>query len=122
MSEAVADLRPGGFDDRVHVCEVLVKRTAAGGGEAIFGSRHAAIERLVAVDIAGLFELSRMDAEIAVRRAEQALQFVEREMRVDGERAHDAESKTLVDQPVECERRSLLRCLRAAGRGLLMDS
>ena len=116
------DLRPGGLDDRVHVREVLVERTAAGGSEAIFGSRHAAVERLVAVDIAGLFELSRVDAEIAVRRAEQALQFVERELRVDSERAHDAESKTFVDQPIECERRSFLRCLRSAGRGLLMKS
>ena len=33
------------LDDRFHVGEILLQRAAAGGGQAVFGPRHASLER-----------------------------------------------------------------------------
>src|SRR5262249_49923281 len=66
-------------DDRFHVDEVLLECATAGSGQIVFGPRDAAFERLLAHDVLGVFELSRMHAQVAVGRVEQALEVVERE-------------------------------------------
>jgi len=70
-------------------------------GDAVFGFRAPAFERLGAFEVAGFFELARVRGEIAVADIEQRLQLVEREALVHGERAHDAEAYALVHQPIE---------------------
>src|SRR6266576_6929141 len=94
-------------DQRFHVVEVALERPPAEGGESVFGFRDAACERLVAGDVVRVLELARVDAEVAVARLEQRLELVERETVADREGAHDRESHTLVNQPVETRRRRL---------------
>ena len=97
----------GRLDDRFHVRQIFVERAAAGGGEPVFGPRHAIFEGLVAGDVGRFFQLAGVDAQVAVRGLQQTLQLVERQAIVHGERADDAEPEPLVNQPVERERRFL---------------
>ena len=55
--------------------------------------RGCGLRRTCAGDVAGLFELARVDAEVAVGGFEQAAEVVEAERVVDGERADDAEAE-----------------------------
>src|SRR5262245_34979635 len=87
--------------------QILIERTAAGCRQPVLGPGQAAVERLVAGDIARFLELAGMDAEVAVRRVEQTLQLVERQAVVDRERADDAKAKALVNHTIERERRPL---------------
>ena len=96
--------------------EVLLERAAAGGGEAVFGPRHAARERLLAGDVLRVFELAGVDAQVAVGRVQQPLEIVERQPIVDGQRADDAEAEALVDEPIERERTA-----RSRAGGLATD-
>src|SRR5262249_3451540 len=89
------------FDDSLDVLEVAVQRLAADRRQAIFGLRPAPLEGLGAGDVAGLLELARVRAEIAVADLEQRLRLVEGQLPVARQRAHDAEAPPLVDQPVE---------------------
>jgi len=63
--------------------------------------RSAGLEGLRAYDVARLFELARMSAQIAVAHVEQGLEFVEGEPLVHGQRAHDAEAYAFVNQAIE---------------------
>ena len=65
-----------------------------------------ASERLVAGDVLRLFQLARVDAQVAVRRLQQPLEIVERQPLVHRQRADDAKPQPLVDQPIELERTS----------------
>src|SRR6202051_3300644 len=91
------------MDDGFHVIEVTLERPLAGGGQAVFGLRQTADERLVALDVTGLFELARVHAEVAVRGAQQALEIVEAQPLVHGQRRDDPQPHALVDQAVELE-------------------
>ena len=57
----------------------------------------------------GVFELARVDAQVAVGRLQQPLQIVERQPLVHRQRADDAEPQPLVNQPIELQRALLLR-------------
>src|ERR1700688_473286 len=91
------------MDDRFYVIEVALERPLAGGGQPILGLRQAADERLVALDVTGLFELARVHAEVAVGGAQEALEVVEAQPLVHGKRRDDPQPHALVDQPVEIE-------------------
>src|SRR5713101_2036664 len=93
-----------GPDERLHVGEVLFERTPAGRVQAVLGSRYPAIERLVAGDVLGFFQLSGMDAQVAVCRVQEPLEVVERQPLVNCQGADDAQSQALVDEPIEIER------------------
>ena len=95
---------------------MFLQGAASGGGQAIFGARQTALERFRAADVLRVFELPRMDAEVAVGRSQQILQVVEREPLADGERADDAEAKPFVNEPVELERIALRPLRRVNGR------
>jgi len=90
-----------GLDERFHVIQIFFEGTAAGGGEAKFGFRHAACERFGASDVPGVFEFARVNAEVAIARAEKFFELVEREGGVHGERADDGEARAFVNQPIE---------------------
>src|SRR3954471_15610792 len=87
--------------------EIALERPPAEGGETVFGFGDAVFERLLAADVLRVFELARVDAEVAVARLEQRLELVEGEAFAYRERAHDRETHAFVDQPVECGRRRL---------------
>src|SRR5438094_203779 len=102
-----------GFNERLHVGDVLLERLPAGRGEAVFRFRHPALEAFLDGDVARVFELARVHAEVAVGRFEQALQIVERQRVVDRQRADDGEAHALVDDAIEA------RGLRLGSRGPL---
>src|SRR5579864_5165807 len=114
---------PRGMDDGFHVIEVTLERPLAGGGQAVLGLRQAADEGLVALDVTGLFELARVHAEIAVGGAQQALQVVEAQPLVHGQRRDDPQPHALVDQAVELESGAggaAFRGRRARGDGAMV--
>src|SRR6266542_3265734 len=76
-------------NQRFHVIEIALERPPAEGGESVLRLGDAARERLLARDVLGVFELPRMDAEVAVGRFEQRLQLVERDAITHRERADD---------------------------------
>ena len=43
--------------------QIFFERAAAGGGQAIFRFGHAPVERFGAAEIAGVFQLARVDAQ-----------------------------------------------------------
>src|SRR5262245_59027752 len=94
--------------------EVPLERPASDGGDRVPRSWHPPLERLRATDVVGFLELARVDAQIPIGRAVQLFEVVERQTLVHGQGAHDAETQTLVNQPVERER-SLIRRLAAHG-------
>src|SRR5262249_41160486 len=77
--------------------------------QAVFGPRHAAVERLVAGDVLRVLELARVDAQVAVGGLQQPLQVVEREPLVGRERADDPEPEPFVDDAIEVERAAAAR-------------
>jgi len=89
-----------------HVVQILFQRPAARGGQPVFGLGHTPGKRFRAADIARVFQLAGVDAQVAVGHAEQLLELVEGERRVYGERADDGEPRALVDQAVQIRRRS----------------
>ena len=88
-------------DEIFHLAQIFFQSFASGGGEAIFGARHASFKKFVAGDVASLFQLAGMHAEVAVGGLEQALEVVEAERIVDGQRAHDAQPQSLMDDAIE---------------------
>src|SRR2546428_3057741 len=103
------------FENGFHVRDVLLEGAAAGRGQAILGPRHPPLERLVAGNVLSVLELARVDAQVAIGRLQQALQIVERQPIVHRERTVDAETKPLVNDAIEIQRRALCR-LRSARR------
>src|SRR5260370_42713287 len=91
---------PRGMDDGFHVIEVALERPLAGGRQAVLGLRQAADERLVALDVAGLFELARVYAEVAVGGAQQALEIVEAQALLHGQRRDDPQPHALAGRAV----------------------
>src|SRR5438045_2451876 len=52
-------------DQRFHVVEVALERPPAEGGESVFGPGNTAFEGFITGDVVRVFELARVDAEIA---------------------------------------------------------
>src|SRR5579871_2470100 len=100
---------PHGIDQCFHVIQIFFERTAADVGDTVFGLRQAALKGFVAGDIAGLFELARMDTKIPIGGFEQLLELVERQCLVGCQSAHDAEPHALVNQAIELGQRSFAR-------------
>src|SRR4051812_7364847 len=88
-------------NQRFHVIEVALERATTGGRDRVFRFRHATLEGLLAQHVLRFLELAGVDAEIAVRRPQQRFQIAEAHPLVDGERAENAETHTLVNEPVE---------------------
>lgn len=95
------------LNQRFHVIQVTLESLTACGSQLIFGLWHSALERFRAGDVLCLFKPPRMNAEVAIRRLQQLLQFIEREALVDGQRAHDSQPHTLVDNAVEVRERMI---------------
>ncbi len=81
--------------------EVAFERPAARGGQPVFGLRRPPVEELITGDVLRLFELARVDAQVAVGRVQEFFEFVEGERVVDGEGADDGEADAFVDEAVE---------------------
>src|SRR5690242_20241886 len=96
-------------DQGFHMTQIFFECFATGGAEAVLGLGHASGEGLRARDIAGVFELARVDADVAVCGAEELFEFIERERTIYGQSADDAETRALVNQPVEVCRRGFGR-------------
>src|SRR5947208_3521413 len=89
------------LDQGFHVRQVSFKRRPAALAETVLGAGQAALEPFLAEDVAGFFELARVDAQIAVCSGQDLLEFGERETFIYRERADDAEPQTFMDDPVE---------------------
>ena len=83
------------------MAEIAIERFFASGGDAVIRARHATIETFAALDVAGVFELARVHAEIAVAGLQDRLELVEGQPFVHRERRDDAEAKTLVNDAIE---------------------
>src|SRR5580658_374149 len=88
-------------NQRFHVVQIFFQRAASGGRQAIFRFRHAPVEGFGTAQVACVFQLAGVDAQVAVRGAQQFLQFIKGERFVDGQRADDREARALVDQAVQ---------------------
>src|SRR5688500_9465550 len=84
--------------------EILLERTLASRGQAVFRLRPAILERLGARDVTCLFELASMHAQVAIRCIEQLLEITELHAIVHSERADDGQARTLVNDVVEIRR------------------
>src|SRR5690606_40507389 len=91
----------GCLDDGFHMIEIAVERIAAALSHSVYGLRAAILERLRAREIARLFQLACVSAQVAVADVEQRLELAERELVAHRERAHDSEAHTFVYQPIE---------------------
>src|SRR5579862_2102730 len=63
----------GGVDERFHVAQVALQSAPPLGGQAILGARTAIGKGLRAAHVAGILQLARMHAQIAVGGFEQCL-------------------------------------------------
>src|SRR5262245_32571922 len=95
---------PRGANERLHVVEIAFQSATAERRQRVTGLRNTTFETLVAGDVVRLLELPRMDAEVAVRGFHEALEIIEAQRIVHGERADDAKAQTLVNQAIEGER------------------
>src|SRR3954471_2339281 len=93
ISSPVGALLTDSFDDRLHMRHVFLERAPSGCGQAVFGPRNAAVERLVARDVLRVLELSRVDAQVAVGRLQEPLEIVECQPVVRSQGADDAETE-----------------------------
>src|SRR5438105_5921516 len=91
-------------DQGFHVVEIALQGAAARSRQPVLGLGDAAGERLAARDVLRLLQLAGVHAQVAVGRLEEPLQLVEGQRVVHRQRAHDAETHALVDQPVELGR------------------
>src|SRR5204863_2075615 len=80
-----------------------------GSRQTVFGPGRASLKRFGAIDIAGVFQLAGVDAEIAVGCLDRMLQLVESERFVCGQGADDSQAQTLVNQPID-----FMRAVRSA--------
>src|SRR5688572_8729656 len=80
--------------------EMARKDALAFRGQAELGFWNAGIKAFLARDIAGILQLARMDAQVAVRRLQELFELRERHAWRDAERAHDPETHALVDEAV----------------------
>src|SRR6185503_3641404 len=103
-SEWTGSAVPHGANEGFHVIEVPLQRLPSRRAQPVFGPRQPPLEGLGASDIPGLFQLSRVNAEVAVGGIQQPLELVERERLVHGQGTHDGKPHPLVDEPVELER------------------
>src|SRR6476661_2061070 len=88
-----------GADQRFHMIQITLERAASNCRQPVLRLRHATLERFRAGDVIRLLELARVYAQIAVGCLHQLLEVAERQRIVDGERADDSETKSLVYQP-----------------------
>src|ERR1700729_3788796 len=83
-------------NQRFHVIEVALERFTTCRREAVFRLGQSTVERLRAHDVIGFFELSRMDAQVAVGRLQHRFQFIECERAIHSKRADDAQPHAFV--------------------------
>ncbi len=87
--------------DSFQMIEVIGESLLAGAGELAARLRSATDELLVDGDVAFLFELLQVDAEIAVGHADGVAQLGEGQARRRRQRRHDGQAAALVQQRIE---------------------
>src|SRR5438045_3785555 len=92
---------PHGADECFHIVQVALQRLPPLPCEPVFGARHAAIKVLGTGDVACLFQLARVDAQIAVGCLEQLFQIVKCERLINRQCAQNAEPHPFMDQAIE---------------------
>src|SRR5438034_658586 len=93
-----------GANERFHVVEIAFEGSTTGRRDGVLRLRHTSLEGLRARDVLRLLQLAGMNAEIAVRGAQQLFEIVEAERVCRSQRAEDTESHALVNQAIERER------------------
>src|SRR5581483_1396815 len=95
----------GGANKRFHMIEIALQSPTTGCRQTILGMRQPAAEGLFTTDVAGFLELAGVDAQVAVGCAHELFQFIEAQHLIHGQRTHDPEAQTLVNDAVERRRR-----------------
>src|ERR1022692_1534268 len=90
-----------GLDHGFDVIEISIQGASAERSEPVDGFGTAIFEGFRASQILRLLEFAGMRAQIAVADIEQRFEFGERQLLTHRQRAHDAETHTLVDQTIE---------------------
>src|SRR5205823_1585876 len=83
-------------DQRFHVIDISFQSFASGRGQAVFSLRRATCKRLCAAKVAGVLQLARVHAEVAVARLYRGLQLIESHRLMRRERADDSQPQTFV--------------------------
>jgi len=88
-------------DDGVHVIEIFFERHAPGCSQPVYGPRRTTCKRLLTRHVSRVFELARMDAEIAIRGVQCGFQVSERKVARRRQGADNAEAHAVVEQPIK---------------------
>ncbi len=80
--------------------DVPVQRAMTGRGKSEFCSWHTVLEALGAPDVSGVFQLARMNTNVAVRSLQDIPNLHERQGIVRRQRAHNAKPHTFMNQMV----------------------
>ena len=96
-------------DQGFHVLEVDLQRALPLRRQTIGRSWDTALKGLLTHHVLVLFQLSGMDAQIAVRRFQEFLQFVEGHRLAAGKSTHNAEADRLMDDSIQFRSTSLRR-------------
>jgi hypothetical protein len=91
----------GHADQSFHVVQIFFQSATARSRQTILSLGHASVEGLGASKIACIFQLARVNAEVAVGGAYQLFELIESERFIYRERADDCEPRALMNQPVE---------------------
>src|SRR5690606_34204203 len=102
------------LDQGLHMSNVTIQRLAPCIRQPVIGARHAAIEALVAGDVAPILKLAGVGTQVAVGGTKQGLEFIEAERIVCRQGADHGQPGPLVDQAIEIVTDLLCRaaCLR----------
>lgn len=84
--------------------EIPFEGFAARCSDVVFRKRCSAREGLLHRDVTGVFELTRVDADVAVSSVQEILQVRKAEFLVCGKSADDAKPHSLVDHLVKFAR------------------
>jgi len=92
---------PSRADESFHVLKVGFQRALPLRGQTVGCPRNAPFKRLLANHVLVFFQLSRVDAQVAVRCPEQFLEFVEGHRLAAGKGAHNSEPDRFVDDSIQ---------------------
>jgi hypothetical protein len=91
----------GSPDQDFHLLQITLQGSTTGRRESKLGVWESAGKSLCATDVSGFLELAGVDAQVAVGRFDELLQFIEAQDVVDRQGADDPQSEPLMDNAVE---------------------
>src|SRR5262249_2480371 len=97
--------RTDAAEDRLHAVQIVRERLLSAIGQGILRLRQAVRKCLRARDIAGLFQLARMETQAPAVNEKQTFELCEAKRPLSGKSGHNSQPPGLVDQRVQPTRR-----------------